>query len=108
MIKPSRFTSLQEVAEKKNPFICKNNKLEKKTQILSRWNELNLIKEKNNAFQNSRSNNFKKSNEKFDSYEQNNNFNLPRHRSAFKRNIRPKTPPPKEFNLEKDDFPPLG
>lgn len=107
----NRFTVLQEKPEEPeepNPFLRKTHNL--KPNIVSRWNTLNSIEEKN-TFKNNKPNNFHRTNE---SRSYNNNFKTHKHQSAykhqatFKRQRRPKTPPPKEFNLENDDFPPLG
>ena len=134
----NRFATLQENKEEKNPFLFKIthariNELDGPFPRGSRWTQLessentkiNTFKDGNrgrindndNYNDNSDSNSFRKrrndrgyerGNER--GYGQgnergryNNNY-----RSAFRRETRPKTPPPKTFKLADDDFPALG
>ena len=106
----NRFTVLQEKPEEPNLFLRKSHNT--KPNIVSRWNTLNSIEEEKNTFKNNKPNNFHRINESMsynnNNNNNNNNFKTYKHQSTFKRQSRPKTPPPKEFNLENADFPPLG
>jgi len=116
----NRFATLQEAKEEKeNPFLVKNKSDTKKTGG-SRWiklESLENVKINENTFKNSRnhrrdsdnynnsdSNSFRGRRDNRNEYERRGQY----HRSAFRRETRPKTPPPKTFKLAEDDFPALG
>ena len=97
----NRFYSLKET-QKENPFMIKNKSESNSKCISDRWSSLDSH---DDLSPNSPKNTFKK---------RDNNFGPDRDRygnyrkSAFKKETRPKTPPPLTFKLEENEFPPLG
>ena len=104
----NRFETLKE--SKKNPFVS-DKKFEKYEPKNTRWQ--NLSQEQSE--ERSPKNTFQKRRNDFSRNSQGNNV-YGRHTdrygnykgSPFRRETRPKTPPPKKFKMEEKDFPPLG
>lgn len=103
----NRFTTLDE-SQNKNPFMSKNESNESRNTkpVSARWSKLSSEEEEEeertrrsprNTFQKRRSN-FGPDKDKYGNYR----------KSTFRRETRPKTPPPPTFDLETTDFPPLG
>ena len=105
----NRFTTLDE-SRNKNPFMSKNESNESNESrnikpVSARWSKLSSEEEEEertrgsprNTFQ-KRRNNFGPDKDKYGNYR----------KSTFRRETRPKTPPPPTFDLETTDFPPLG
>ena len=100
----NRFETLKE--QTKNPFLS-NKKFEKNEPQNTRWSNLS----QDNYEERSPKNSFRKRNNDFNSRKP-----YGRHTdrfgnykgSPFRRETRPKTPPPKEFKFEENDFPSLG
>ena len=124
----NRFETLKE--SKKNPFVSEK-KFEKYEPKNTRWGNLSQDQDEEqspkNTFQkrrsdfshNSRDNNSHGGNSRDNNSRGNNsrgNNLYGRHTdrygnykgSPFRRETRPKTPPPKKFKMEETDFPPLG
>ena len=109
----NRFETLKE--SKKNPFVS-DKKFEKYEPKNTRWQNLSQEQSEErspkNTFQKRRSD-FSRSS--YDNNSRGNNV-YGRHTdrygnykgSPFRRETRPKTPPPKKFKMEETDFPPLG
>jgi hypothetical protein len=106
----NRFTTLDE-SQNKNPFMSKNksNKSNESNEsrytkpVSTRWSNLSPEEEERtqssprNTFQ-QRRNNFGPDKDKHGNYR----------KSTFRRETRPKTPPPPTFDFKEDDFPSLG
>ena len=104
----NRFETLKE--SKKNPFVSEK-KCEKYEPKNTRWGNLSqepseerspkntFIKSRNNGLRNSSDNRpYGRHTDRHGNYKG----------SPFRRETRPKTPPPKKFKMEETDFPPLG
>ena len=119
----NRFETLKE--SKKNPFVS-DKKFEKYEPKNTRWQNLSQEQSEErspkNTFQKRRSD-FSRSSYDNNSRDNNSRGNNPRGNnvygrhtdrygnykgSPFRRETRPKTPPPKKFKMEETDFPPLG
>ena len=124
----NRFETLKE--SKKNPFVS-DKKFEKYEPKNTRWQNLSQEQSEErspkNTFQkrrsdfsrssydnNSRDNNSRGNNPRDNNSRGNNVYGRHTDRygnykgSPFRRETRPKTPPPKKFKMEETDFPPLG
>jgi len=98
----NRFTTLNE-SENNNPFISKNESKFTKP-VSTRWSNLSAEEDDErphgspkNTFRKKRSN-FGPDKDKYGNYR----------KPTFRRQTRPKTPPPATFNFKEDDFPSLG
>lgn len=102
----NRFTTLNE-SQNNNPFMSKNESNESRytKPVSTRWSKLSSEEEEEERTRDSPRNTFQKRRSKFgpdkDKY---GNYR----KSTFRRETRPKTPPPPTFDLETTDFPPLG
>jgi len=104
----NRFTTLNE-SQNNNPFMSKNESNESNESryakpVSTRWSKLSSEEEEErtrnsprNTFQKKRSN-FGPDKDKYGNYR----------KSTFRRETRPKTPPPPTFDFKEDDFPSLG
>ena len=106
----NRFTTL-DGSQNKNPFLSKNKSNESNESnesrytkpVSARWSNLSPEEEETtqssprNTFQ-QRRNNFGPDKDKHGNYR----------KSTFRRETRPKTPPPPTFDFKEDDFPSLG
>lgn len=104
----NRFTTLDE-SQNKNPFMSKNksnksNESRYTKPVSTRWSNLSPEEEEErtqssprNTFQ-QRRNNFGPDKDHRGNYR----------KSTFRRETRPKTPPPPTFDFKEDDFPSLG
>ena len=105
----NRFITLDE-SQNKNPFLSKNKSNESNESnesrytkpVSARWSKLSSEEERTqssprNTFQ-QRRNNFGPDKDKHGNYR----------KSTFRRETRPKTPPPPTFDFKEDDFPSLG
>ena len=101
----NRFNTLKET--KKNPFLS-NKKFEKQGPQNTRWS--NLSQDDYQKEDRSPKNSFRKRNNNFDKrpYGKNTDRYGNYRGSPFRKETRPKTPPPKTFKMEETDFPPLG
>ena len=104
----NRFETLKE--SKKNPFVS-DKKFEKYEPKNTRWGNLaqEPSKERSpkNTFIKSR-NNFSRNSSDNRPYGRHTDRHGNYKGSPFRRETRPKTPPPKKFKMEETDFPPLG
>ncbi|MEE8479139.1 MAG: hypothetical protein V3S42_03935 [Candidatus Neomarinimicrobiota bacterium] len=104
----NRFETLKE--SKKNPFLS-NKKFEKKEPQNARWSNLSQdFDRRDNNEERSPKNSFKKRRSDFSKkpYGRHTDRYGNYKGSPFRRETRPKTPPPKEFKFEENDFPSLG
>jgi len=99
----NRFATIDKL-QNNNPFISKkqSNKSRYTKPVPTRWSKLSSEEEKihnspRNTFQ-KRQSNFGPDKDRYGNYR----------KSAFRKETRPKTPPPPTFDLETTDFPPLG
>ena len=104
----NRFETLKE--SKKNPFVS-DKKFEKYEPKNTRWGNLaqEPSKERSpkNTFIKSR-NNFSRNSSDNRPYGRHTDRHGNYKGSPFRRETRPKTPPPKKFKMKETDFPPLG
>jgi len=102
----NRFTTLNE-SQNNNPFMSKNESNESRyaKPVSTRWSKLSSEEEEEERTRNSPRNTFQKKRSNFgpdkDKY---GNYR----KSTFRRETRPKTPPPPTFDFKEDDFPSLG
>jgi len=97
----NRFTSLEET-QQKNPFMNKSQTKKTFENVSGRWS--NLKAEEDEDTNRSPKNTFKKRSNFGPNKDRYGNYRKP----MFRRETRPKTPPPPEFDFKEDDFPVLG
>ncbi len=100
----NRFETLKET--NKNPFLS-DKKFEKQEPRNTRWSNL---EEEEHKEEGSPKNSFRKRRSDFSNkpYGRNTDRYGNYRGSSFRRETRPKTPPPKDFKMEDTEFPPLG